>query len=52
MKKAYYSNTLKDFLLESDSNVLGELTTHDDIYVIDICFPLWSNDSKKIKYLF
>ena len=52
MKRAHYSNTIKDFLLETDSNVLGELTAPDDIYVIDICFPLWSKDSKKIEYLF
>jgi len=28
MKRAYYSNKIQDFLLESDSSVLGELTAN------------------------
>lgn len=28
MKRAYYSNTIKDFLLEPDSSILGELTAN------------------------
>ena len=28
MKRAYYSNNIQDFLLDSDSSILGELTAN------------------------
>ena len=42
MKRAYYSNNIQDFLLESDSSILGELTAnHSNRTLEDLQVNAW-----------
>lgn len=52
MKRAYYSNTLKNFLLDSESSILGELVRHHGFALEDLQRNSWISQIKILKQLF
>lgn len=52
MKRAYYANTVKQFLIDSDNSILGDLVTHHEFALEDLQRNAWINQIKILKQLF
>lgn len=52
MKRSYYANTIKQFLQDSDSSILGELVRHHEFALEDLQRNAWINQIQILKRLF
>ena len=52
MKRSYYANTIKQFLQDSDSSILGELVIHHEFALEDLQRNAWLNQIQILKQLF
>jgi len=52
MKRSYYANTIKQFLQDSDSSILGELVRHHEFALEDLQRNAWINQIQILKQLF
>lgn len=52
MKRAYYANTIKQFLHDSDSSILGELVRHHEFALEDLQRNAWIKQIQILKHLF
>lgn len=52
MKRSYYANTIKQFLQDSDSSILGELAIHHEFALEDLQRNAWINQIQILKQLF
>ncbi len=52
MKRSYYANTIKQFLQDSDSSILGELVQHHEFALEDLQKNAWIKQIQILKQLF
>ncbi len=52
MKRSYYANTIKHFLQDSESSILGELVRHHEFALEDLQRNAWINQIQILKQLF
>jgi len=52
MKRSYYANTIKQFLQDSDSSILGELVRHHEFALEDLQRNAWINQIQILKQIF
>jgi len=52
MKRSYYANTIKQFLQDSDSSILGKLVRHHEFALEDLQRNAWIDQIQILKQLF
>jgi len=52
MKRAYYSNSIKNFLQDSESSILGELVKHHEFALEDLQRNAWISQIQILKMIF
>lgn len=52
MKRSYYANTIKQFLQDSDSSILGELVRHHEFALEDLQRNAWISQIQILKQLY